>query len=56
MKLEERFAVDCVDVEDLAGLRDLAQEMHEVCLNRQRAAALQLAEAGVPLLLQYALT
>ena len=47
VELEEHFAVADVDVEELASLRDQAQEMHEVYLSCQRAAALRLAEAGV---------
>ena len=47
VELEEHFAVSGVDVEDLASLRDRAQELHEIYLSRQRAAALRLAEAGV---------
>lgn len=47
VELEERFAVGGVDVEELATMRDRAQELHEVYLARQRAAALRLAEAGV---------
>ena len=45
--LDEHFAVAEVDVEELADLRDRAQELHEIYLSRQRAAALRLAEAGV---------
>ena len=47
VEMEERFAVGGVDVEELATMRDRAQELHEVYLARQRAAALRLAEAGV---------
>lgn len=47
VELEEHFAVAEVDVEELVDLRDRAQELHEIYLSRQRAAALQLAEAGV---------
>lgn len=47
VELNERFAVTGVDVEELAAMRDRAQELHEVYLARQRAAALRLAEAGV---------
>ena len=47
LELEEHFAVADVDVEELASLRDRAQELHEIYLSRQRAAALRLAEAGV---------
>lgn len=47
VELDEHFAVADVDVEDLASLRDRAQELHEIYLSRQRAAALRLAEAGV---------
>ena len=47
VELEEHFAVSGVDVEELASLRDRAQELHEIYLSRQRAAALRLAEAGV---------
>ena len=47
VELEEHFAVADVDVEELVSLRDKAQEMHEVYLSRQRAAALRLADAGV---------
>ena len=47
VELAEHFAVADVDVEGLAGLRDRAQELHEIYLARQRAAALRLAEAGV---------
>ena len=47
LELDEHFAVAEVDVEELADLRDRAQELHEIYLSRQRAAALRLAEAGV---------
>ena len=49
LELEEHFAVADVDVdvEELTSLRDRAQELHEIYLSRQRAAALRLAEAGV---------
>ncbi len=47
VELQEHFAVAEVNVEELADLRDRAQELHEVYLSRQRAAALRLAEAGV---------
>ena len=47
VELEEHFAVAEVDVEELAEMRDRAQELHEIYLSRQRAAALRLAEAGV---------
>ena len=47
VELEEHFAVAEVDVEELAKMRDRAQELHEIYLSRQRAAALRLAEAGV---------
>ena len=47
LELEEHFAVAGVDVEELTSLRDRAQELHEIYLSRQRAAALRLAEAGV---------
>ena len=47
VQLEERFAVGGIHVDDLAGLRKQAQEIREACPNRQRAAALRLAEAGV---------
>ena len=47
VELEEHFAVGDVDVEELARLRDRAQELHETYLSRQRAAALRLAESGV---------
>ena len=47
LELHEHFAVGGVDVEELASLRDRAQELHEIYLSRQRAAALRLAEAGV---------
>ena len=43
VELEEHFAVGGVDVEELASLRDRAQELHEIYLSRQRAAALRLA-------------
>ena len=47
VELHEHFAVAEVNVEELADLRDRAQELHEIYLSRQRAAALRLAEAGV---------
>ena len=47
VELEEHFAVGGVDVEELVSLRDRAQELREIYLSRQRAAALRLAEAGV---------
>ena len=47
VELQEHFAVAEVNVEELADLRDRAQELHEIYLSRQRAAALRLAEAGV---------
>ena len=47
VELQEHFAVAEVNVEELADLRDQAQELHEIYLSRQRAAALRLAEAGV---------
>ena len=47
LELDEHFAVPEVDVEELASLRDRAQELHEIYLSRQRAAALRLAEVGV---------
>ena len=47
VELEEHFAVAEIDVEELAEMRDRAQELHEIYLSRQRAAALRLAEAGV---------
>lgn len=47
VELDEHFAVADIDVEDLVSLRDRAQELHEIYLSRQRAAALRLAEAGV---------
>ncbi len=47
LELDERFAVPEVDVKELASLRDRAQELHEIYLSRQRAAALRLAEVGV---------
>ena len=47
VELAEHFAVADVDVEGLTSLRDRAQELHEVYLARQRAAALRLAEAGI---------
>ena len=47
VELEEHFAVGGVDMEELASSRDRAQELHEIYLSRQRAAALRLAEAGV---------
>ena len=43
VELEEHFAVGGVDMEELASLRDRAQELHEIYLSRQRAAALRLA-------------
>ena len=47
VELEESFAVGGVDVEELAALRDRAQELQKIYLSRQRAAALRLSEAGV---------
>ncbi len=47
VELDEHFAVADVDVNELSSLRDRAQELHEIYLSRQRAAALRLAEAGV---------
>ena len=47
LELDEHFAVPEVDVKELARLRDRAQELHEIYLSRQRAAALRLAEVGV---------
>ena len=47
VELNEHYAVGGVDVEELASLRDRAQELHEIYLSRQRAAALRLAAAGV---------
>lgn len=47
VELEEHFAVAEINVEELAEMRDRAQELHEIYLSRQRAAALRLAEAGV---------
>lgn len=47
IELEEQFAVADVNVDELASLRDRAQELHEIYLSRQRVAALRLAEAGV---------
>ena len=47
VELDECFAVADVDVAELTSLRDRAQELHEIYLSRQRAAALRLAEAGV---------
>ena len=47
VELQEHFAFAEVNVEELADLRDRAQELHEIYLSRQRAAALRLAEAGV---------
>ena len=46
-EFDEHFAVADVDVDELANLRDRAQELHEIYLSRQRAAALRLAQAGV---------
>ena len=47
VELHEHFAVADVDVDELASLRDRAQELHEIYLSRQRVAALRLAEVGV---------
>lgn len=47
VELDECFSVADIDVEELLSLRDRAQELHEIYLSRQRAAALRLAEAGV---------
>lgn len=47
VELQEHFVVAEVNVEELADLRDRAQELHEIYLSRQRAAALRLAEEGV---------
>ena len=47
VELDEQFAVADIDVDELASLRDRAQELHEIYLSRQRAAALRLAEVGV---------
>ena len=47
VELDERICVADVDVDEVARLRDQAQEAYEIYLARQRAAALRLTEAGV---------
>ena len=47
LELDEHFDVADVDIDELARLRDQAQERQEIYLARQRAAALRLADAGI---------